>query len=170
MDNWLEHFRRTLDSGADRLLLISEGDSVIPTAAGKWSAKEIIGHLIDSAANNHQRFVRAQFTDDLVFPGYEQDAWVGVQRYIDEPWQQLVQLWRHYNLHLVHLMSVMPEAVRTKLRAKHNLQQLAWRTVDESEPVTLEYFMRDYVEHLEHHLDQIFDAPASHSEGKGLSN
>ena len=169
MDNWLEDFRRTLDSAVEQLLLISEAESAVAKAAGKWSAKEIIGHLIDSASHNHQRFVRAQFKDDLVFPGYEQEEWVRVQRYNDEPWQRLVQLWWHYNSHILHVMSTVPVPTRTKLRAKHNLHQLAWKPVDEREPVTLEYFMRDYVDHLQHHLRQIFDAPASHSGGNELS-
>ena len=170
MNDWLEDFRQTIERSAERLLLMYEAQSEATCAEGKWSSKEIIGHLIDSAANNHQRFVRAQLTDDLVFAGYEQDEWVRVQRYNDERWPHLVQLWRHYNLHLVHLMSNVPEQTLTKLRTRHNLHQLAWRTVEESEPVTLEYFMRDYVQHLQHHLDQIFDAPASYSEGNGLSN
>jgi hypothetical protein len=157
MDRWLEEYRRTIEDAADRLSLISEAESMVARQSGAWSPKEIVGHLIDSAANNHQRFVRAQFTDELIFPGYEQDAWVRVQHYKDEPWPQLVQLWRHYNLHLWHLMSAVPNETRAKLRARHNLHQLAWQTVPESEPVTLEYFMRDYVNHLQHHLSQIFD-------------
>lgn len=63
---------------------IPEAAAAHALAEGQWSPKQIIGHLIDSAANNHQRFVRAQFTDDLVFPGYEQEAWVEVQHYNDE--------------------------------------------------------------------------------------
>jgi hypothetical protein len=127
----------------------------MPRAPGKWSPKEIIGHLIDSAANNHQRFVRAQFTDELVFPGYEQVEWVSTQRYRDRPWSDLVSLWRQYNLHLAHVMSSVPVEIRKKPRTKHNLHQLAWKAVPQSEPVTLEYFMRDYVGHLRNHLDQI---------------
>ena len=170
MLDWIDGFRQTVDRAAAQLLLISEEQSAVARAEGKWSPKEIVGHLIDSAANNHQRFVRAQFTDDLVFPGYQQDDWVRVQRYNDEAWSQLVQLWRHYNLHLLHLMSNVPEQTLTKPRTRHNLHQLAWRTVSESETVTLEYFIRDYIQHLQHHLAQIFDAAASHSERNGLSN
>lgn len=160
MDNWLEDFRRTIESGAERLSVISEAQARVSPSEGKWSPKEIIGHLIDSAANNHQRFVRGQFTDDLVFPGYEQEAWVKVQRYNDEPWLLLVQFWRLYNLHLLHVMANMPDALRTKLRHPHSLETIAWKTVSEAEPVTLEYFMRDYVAHLQHHLDQIFAFPS----------
>ena len=155
MNDWIEEFRQTIDQANGRLLLISEAQSEIAPAPDKWSAKEIIGHLIDSAANNHLRFVRAQFTDELIFPGYEQDKWVHVQTYNDRPWVQLLELWRQYNLHLAHVMSAIPEETRTKSRARHNLHQLAWQPIAESVPVTLEYFMRDYVGHLQHHLDQI---------------
>ncbi|HXM36862.1 MAG TPA: DinB family protein [Pyrinomonadaceae bacterium] len=160
MNDWIEAFHQTIDHASEQLLQISEEQSEIPRATGKWSPKEIVGHLIDSAANNHQRFVRAQFTDELVFPAYEQVDWVRVQRYQDRSWAQLVELWRHYNLHLAHVMSSIPEETRTTSRARHNLHQLAWQTVDQNEPVTLEYFMRDYVGHLQHHLDQIL-APGS---------
>jgi DinB superfamily len=156
MTDWLEEFRRTIESTSERLLPIPDSRAGTPPAPGKWSPKEIVGHLIDSAAHNHQRFVRGQFTDDLVFPGYDQELWVQTQRYCDEPWSQLVQLWRLYNLHLLHVMSLVPDAASTKLRQSHNLNDIAWQTVATSEPVTLEYFMRDYVNHLQHHLDQIF--------------
>jgi hypothetical protein len=111
--------------------------------------------LIDSAANNHQRFVTAQFGDELVFPGYDQEGWVSVQRYNEEPWLQLVQLWKIYNLHLLHFISFMPEATLTKLRTKHSLTQIAWRTVDENESVTLAYLIQDYIAHFKNHLRQI---------------
>lgn len=156
MSDWLDKFRQTIDDAAEQLLLIPEANSATAPREGKWSPKEIIGHLIDSAAHNHQRFVRAQFSDDLVFPGYEQEEWVAVQRYNDEPWSQLVQLWRHYNLHLAHVMSNIPADVRMKPRAHHSLDRIAWQTVSTSEPITLEYFMQDYVGHLQHHLNQIF--------------
>src|SRR5467141_156237 len=91
MDEFLNAFRQTIELGTARLLEIPEQQSAIPRSEDKWSPKEIIGHLIDSAANNHQRFVRAQFSDELVFQGYEQADWVRVQRYIDEPWHQLIQ-------------------------------------------------------------------------------
>ena len=154
--DWLDKFRQTIDDAVEQLRLIPETNSAVPRTDGKWSPKQIIGHLIDSAAHNHQRFVRAQFSDDLVFPGYEQEVWVEVQRYNDEPWSQLVQLWRYYNLHLAHVMSNIPVDLRTKPRARHNLDRIAWQTVSTSEPVTLEYFMQDYVGHLQHHLKQIF--------------
>ena len=123
-------------------------------APGKWSIKEIVGHLIDSACNNHQRFVRAQWTTDLVFPGYEQDLWVTSQRYVDAPWPELVVFWREYNLHLARVMAAIPAHDRERPRHPHNLDQIA-TPVPPDQPATLDYFMRDYVEHLKHHLRQI---------------
>src|SRR3954470_3626060 len=119
MKEAIEDFRRTVEESSERLLLISEEESARAVAPGKWSPKEIIGHLIDSASNNHQRFVRAQFKDDLSFPGYEQEAWVSVQQYASEPWPQLIALWKNFNLHLAHLMSHVPEDVLRKPRAEH---------------------------------------------------
>ena len=146
-----------LDAARPRMLALDESGVVRPSIEGKWSRKEILGHLIDSAANNHQRFVRSQFSDDLIFMGYKQDDWVRVQNYIDEPWTQLVQLWRHYNLHLLHVMAAVPEATRTQLRRRHNLDQVAWETVSQDEPTSLDFFMRDYIGHLQHHLQQVWE-------------
>ena len=155
MEDFLEDFRQTLAASSARLLEIPADQSQRPRAEGKWSPREIIGHLIDSASNNHQRFVRAQFTDDLVFAGYEQEGWVRVQDYQNEDWTDLVQLWRLFNQHLLHLISLIPEETRLKLRYKHNLHQIASDSLSESEPVTLDWFIRDYLEHMKKHLSQI---------------
>jgi hypothetical protein len=111
-----------------------------------WSRKEILGHLIDSASNNHQRFVRAQISPPLSFPGYEQEAWVRTQDYAGRPWSELVLLWHGYNRHLVHVMSRIPSA------AFANECVCPGRP---DEPATLGDHMTDYVDHLEHHLGQI---------------
>jgi hypothetical protein len=152
---FLRDFEETIRAAAVRLQEISAEDSAKRTN-GEWSRREILGHLIDSAANNHQRFVRAQFKDDLVFPGYEQEQWVSSQQYNDEPWPDLIELWRAYNLHLVHVVSRVPENVLTQQRDKHSLDQIAFNTVEQSAPATLEYLIRDYLDHLKHHLDQIW--------------
>ena len=122
---------------------------------GKWSPKEIIGHLIDSASNNHQRFVRAQWQEDLVFPGYSQDRWVASQRYQDAPWEELLDLFESFNRQLVRVMAAIPADVRERPRTRHNFHRIAFRTLPETEPATLNYLMQDYVAHLEHHLRQI---------------
>ncbi len=151
---FLDDFRRTVDRAAERLLAFSDADAGRSPAPGKWSKKEIIGHLIDSAANNHGRFVRAQLQEELVFLGYDQDAWVRLQRYQDRPWNDLVRLWQSYNHHIALVMeSADPQAVM-RPRSSHNLHELAWRPVPPTEAATLDYFMRDYVAHLEHHVRQ----------------
>lgn len=156
MEALLKDFRQIVETFSQRLLLMSEEESEAPRAPGKWSPKQIIGHLIDSASNNHNRFVQAQFNDDLTFAGYDQEAWVRVQDYAREEWTPLVELWKYYNLHLLHVMAVVPEASLTRARQRHNLDQIAWKGVSRDEPVTLLYFMRDYVAHLKNHLNQIF--------------
>jgi hypothetical protein len=149
------HLREAIGSVTPRLLALSEAEASRRPAPGKWSPKQVIGHLIDSASNNHQRFVRAGFTEDLVFPGYQQEAWVEAQRYGSAPWAELVGLWSNFNLHLARVIEATPVEVRQRPRARHNLHELAWKAVPQNEPATLEYFMRDYVDHLEHHIAQI---------------
>ncbi len=146
--------RETVESAAPRLSAMPEAQASRPSAPGKWSAKEVIGHLIDSVSHNHQRFVRARFTDHLDFVGYEQDRWVAEQRYRDEPWAELVGLWRLFNLHLARVIEGTPPGVGDRPRVRHNLDEIAWKPVPRDRPVTLDDFMDDYVEHLKHHLKQ----------------
>jgi len=155
MNDWLEDFRQTIDSASQDLMLIDEAKSEQPRAEDHWSSKQIIGHLIDSAANNHARFVVGQLKDDLVFTGYDQSGWVRTNHYQERPWSDLIQLWRSYNLHLHHLMTHADRAKLTTPCTLHTLQEIAFKTVPKAEPVTLEYLMKDYVDHLKHHLAQI---------------
>lgn len=164
MQEFLVDFRETISRATASFELISEEQSQISRAESKWSPREILGHLIDSAANNHSRFVRAQLTEDLVFDGYAQTEWVTLQRYQEEPWSELVQLWRSYNRHILHIIAATPEEQRNKLRAKHNLHQIASELLKEDEPVTLDWFIRDYLDHMKKHLAQIFESvPRSES-------
>ncbi|HZP33216.1 MAG TPA: DinB family protein [Candidatus Acidoferrales bacterium] len=127
-----------------KLRTLSEEEVMRSRGTGKWVKKEILGHLIDSAVNNHQRFVRAQLSGRLVWPGYEQDRWVAVQKYRERSWAEIVILWEQLNRHLAHVMANVPaERLGTKC------------VIGEGEPVTLEWLMSDYVRHLRHHLDQI---------------
>ena len=152
----LEDFRRTIETTAVRLHALEDAEVRSTRGVDSWTPKEIVGHLIDSASNNHGRFVRAQFTDDLVFSGYEQEEWVSAQRYNEESWPQLVELWKHYNLHLLHVMAAAPEEKLRQPRTRHTLDRIAWQMVDAAQPATLEYLMLDYIGHLKNHLRQIF--------------
>jgi hypothetical protein len=147
---------QVVESAFSRLSAISESASQRQTIPGAWTPKEILGHLIDSAANNHQRFVRAQFSDNLVFPGYDQEQWVKAQHCDQEVWRDLIHLWRSYNLHLAHVVANIPENALKDLRAQHSLDRIAWRLVPANAPTNLEYLVRDYIGHMQEHLEQIF--------------
>ena len=155
MSDWLKDFQQTIDSASEQLMQIDEARSEQPRAEDHWSSKQIIGHLIDSAANNHARFVVGQLKDDLVFPGYDQDGWVRTNHYQERAWSDLIQLWRSYNLHLHHLMTHADETKLSTPCTLHTLQEIAFKTVPKAESVTLEYLMKDYVDHMKHHLGQI---------------
>jgi hypothetical protein len=144
MKNALKEFESLLAGALPRLLSISDHESSDRPVPDKWSKKEVLGHLIDSASNNHQRFVRAQLSSEIRLPGYEQEAWVRTQAYQFESWDYLVQLWKFYNLHLLHVAAAIPES---------RLNSLCF--IGENEPVTLEFLFTDYLQHLRHHLEQI---------------
>jgi hypothetical protein len=155
MSGYVTELRRAIKEYSPLLERMSDGETRKRPRPGKWCPREIIGHLIDSASNNHQRFVRAQFQDDLVFPGYAQDAWVSAQKYREAPWAELLDLWRSFNLHIARVMEAAPQEQRARARMRHNLDELAWKPVPRDAPATLDYFMADYVAHLKHHLNQI---------------
>ena len=90
-----------------------------------------------------------------MFPGYEQDGWVAAQRYQDAPWPELVVLWREFNLHIARVMAAVPPEIRFRETRQHNFYEIASHGVPAGEPTTLDYFMSDYVWHLQHHLRQI---------------
>lgn len=121
----------------------------------KWSAKQILGHLIDSACNNHRRFVLAQDREDMQFDSYEQQHWVSVQRYAQESWDDLLALWKAYNQHLAWVIEGIDERELERPRTAHSLDQIAWKVQRKDEPVTLAFLTHDYVDHMENHLRQI---------------
>ena len=84
------------------------------SAPGKWSRKQILGHLIDSAANNNQRFVRTLIETPLSIPAYEQNLWVSLQAYQEHDWQLMVDLWSAYNRHIAHVIGRIPESQMTR--------------------------------------------------------
>jgi hypothetical protein len=113
-------------------------------APSAWSPREELGHLLDSAANNHQRIVRAQSEDKLAFPGYEQNRWVAINRYQHRDWKELIEVWQALNRQLLAAAESVPEAAWS-----HTL------TVAASQPMTLEFVFDDYVSHMFHHLQHI---------------
>ena len=129
---------------------VTEEESQAPILSGGWSRKQLLGHLIDSASNNHQRFVRAALQDSLEFPGYDQDGWQDVQAAQDVPWETLLALWVNYNRYLAHIITHLPAA---KLDVPCRIAS--------NQPVTLRFLAADYLSHLVHHLEQIDSRAAS---------
>lgn len=156
MNDLSQELHLIVRDAAARLLAVGDVRQQTAASDGQWSPRQILGHLVDSAANNHQRFVRAQFTNDLVFPGYDQEQWIVVQHYQDEDWAALVQLWKSYNDHLAHVIAHIPADVLQQPRLPHSLDRIAWQTVKTDQPATLDYLIRDYIGHLDDHLKQIF--------------
>jgi hypothetical protein len=133
-----------IDAAEPRLLEVSALESTKPVLPGGWSRKQVIGHLIDSASNNHQRFVRAALQPSLNFPGYDQDGNVRVQAVQEADWSLLITLWAAYNRYLAHVIARLPDSkLETVCRIGSN------------EPVTLGFLATDYLTHLLHHLRQI---------------
>ena len=124
---------------------IDEQNFSTKPAPGKWSKKEIIGHLIDSATNNHHRFVRGQF-ENIPTVTYEQNNWNESNYYDKIDSSQIISLWTAYNKHLLEIMKHIP---KDKLTNKVNSFG--------DDIYTIEYLMDDYVRHLEHHLKQVVD-------------
>jgi len=118
--------------------------SDIPTEKEPWTLKDMVGHLIDSASNNHQRFVRLQIEDDLHFPGYDAETWKTVSAVKSLDYLFLVQLWKQYNRYLMHLIRNMDPACFGH----------CWITDDGK--LTLEFLVTDYFAHLKWH-EALFD-------------
>jgi hypothetical protein len=136
-----------LETTPARLSAISDEDAARRSGPGRWAPKEILGHLIDSAGNNHQRFVRGQISASVADPGYDQEEWVAAQHYLTAPWPDLIALWTALNRHLLHVMrNVRESALETPIAIREN------------PAVPLSHVMIDYVRHLEHHLAQILSA------------
>ncbi len=139
-----EKLLAVVDAAEPRLRQISTQESSKPILPGGWSRKQVLGHLIDSASNNHQRFVRASLQPSLDFPTYDQEGNVRVQSPQDADWLLLVSLWAAYNRYLAHILSRLPASkLGTPIR-------LGGR-----EPMTLEFVATDYLTHMVHHLSQI---------------
>ncbi len=131
---------RVIDEWTDRLASLSER-AAMEVVGSRWTRKEVLGHLIDSAANNHHRFVRLQQGDLEGFPGYEQDAWVAAGNYNRNAWRNIVGLWNLYNRQLAIVIE----------NADQSCEGNRWKEKD----VDFRFLVEDYVAHMLHHLRQI---------------
>ncbi len=139
----IERLQFLCDTIPHLLYEIDENNFSLKPAPGKWSKKEIIGHLIDSATNNHHRFVRGQF-EDIPRVAYDQNKWNESNYYDKIDRTQIISFWTAYNKQLVELMKHIS---KEKLGNKVNTFG--------DEIYTIDYLIDDYVRHLEHHLKQV---------------
>lgn len=144
MQHLINELTGTVERRSALLKDLPESEFSARPAPGKWSKKEIIGHLVDSAQNNIQRFVRAQHEMQPVHILYRQDDWVRLQNYQDYPSAGLLQIWVLLNRHLAHIWKQMA--------AQDWARTCRMGAVEALETWTLEMLAEDYVRHLKHHL------------------
>ncbi len=140
-----EELRAIVAGVGQRLRALDDPKISIRPRKDKWARKEVLGHLIDSACNNQQKFVRMMQQPHLDFPGYRQDDWVDLQNWAAANWNDLILLWESYNRHIAYLIENVDEKFLDNTV-----------TIEGAGPFTLEFIMPDYVEHLKHHVKQIF--------------
>lgn len=133
---------RALIDQLPRRLASLPGDQVQHKSSSlKWSLKEELGHLLDSAANNHQRVVRAQLENKPAMPSYDGDEWVRLHRYQDRDWLSLIQIWVALNRQLLVAAEAVPDSAWTRPL-----------TIADSAPLTLKFVLDDYIDHMLQHL------------------
>jgi hypothetical protein len=136
--------RQLLQVVPTRLAKLSNETVEHKPSPSAWSPKEELGHLIDSAANNHQRIVRARFEDNLAMPGYEQNRWVSAHAYQRRDWTELIDTWQAFNRQVLFAAETVPDAAWSRTL-----------TIAGSQPVTLQFVLDDYAAHMLHHLKHI---------------
>ena len=140
-----QRLRDAIETAKPKLLAIKESHAAEKPYPDKWSIKEILGHLVDSASTNHQRIVRMQEVANIGTFVYEQMHWVNSQHYRSEGWSDLINVWYFYNRHLAHVIEhIDPKTLSNEC------------DMDYGQPKTLQFVAEDYVKHLQHHLGQIF--------------
>jgi hypothetical protein len=137
----LRDLLRTVPTRLERLS--KEQVETKPTPSS-WSSKEELGHLLDSAANNHQRIVRAQLETNPAMPGYEQNRWVAIHAYQSRDWKELIDTWQALNRQLLMAAQAVPDSGWSRTL-----------TINGSEPLTLKFVFQDYIAHMLHHLMHI---------------
>ena len=139
-----QNFREELDSIYAALAALPPELADTPWRDGGWTRKQIVGHMLDSATNNRQRFVRASIHGSFTGPDYAQDGWVAAHGYASQPWTTLLHWWEVEHEILAALVDHIPEERLSVLY-----------TVGENDPVTLRFLIEDYPRHQHWHLAQL---------------
>lgn len=147
-----EKFRTELDEVHKALFALPAELADVPWREGGWTRKQIVGHMLDSAANNRQRFVRAAADGGYSGPKYAQDAWVAAHGYAHQHWDTLVGWWEAEHEILIAVVDQIPE---------HRLEALCM--IGEDAPVTLRFLIEDYLSHQRWHVKQLTAAVAAAS-------
>jgi len=145
-----QHFRAELDIIHTALVALPQGLADTPWRDGGWTRKQIVGHLLDSATNNRQRFVRASTDGEFTGPNYSQDGWVAAHGYAAQPWETLLNWWEVEHEILAAVVDCIPEE---RLDASC--------TVGDDAPVTLRFLIEDYLTHQHWHLAQLTTSVAA---------
>jgi hypothetical protein len=140
----LKHLRALINEVPPKLSKLPLSQVELKPSPVKWSPKEELGHLLDSAANNHQRIVRTQLEDEPKMPGYDGNAWVELHKYQRRNWQEMIDLWRNLNRQLLVAAEAVPDASWSRTC-----------TIADSLPLTLKFVFEDYIDHMVHHLKHI---------------
>lgn len=153
-----QKLRAAVEAAIPRLRAIGDDTSARKPDGGGWSARQELGHLIDSAANNHRRVVLGRLQRTLTFDGYDGDGWVEAHAYQDRGWDDLITLWAGMNRHLAGAVGLVPEADFTHQHQTHSLGTIGSRKYEPGAPATMADLVDDYIDHLHHHLEHILGA------------
>ena len=145
MKNVVNELRSIVTEFADRLNTIAPEELAVKTNPKKWSRKEVIGHLIDSAQNNLRRFVVGQY-DQTANIIYDQDFWVRANDYQSMKAEEIILLWKLLNERIcVVLTNMSDDALKREVNTGKHIPELH----------SLEWLAADYVKHMKHHLNQV---------------
>jgi len=155
MKEFLNQIENELINTCEKLNTIDNNTASKIAAPGKWSIKEILGHLIDSAFNNQRRFILMHSQENLIFDGYDQDEWVRLSGYQKRDFLEIVNLWKSLNLHIINVLQNFNSSFWDKEYKRHGLEKSYWKVTPMTEPGMPSLFAKDYFAHMRHHLKQI---------------
>ncbi|WP_428740253.1 DinB family protein [Tenacibaculum sp.] len=147
MKQTIYKLEQLLKSGAEYISNSLESDLTYKSNPKKWSKKEILGHLIDSGINNLQRFTEIQFDNKPYrIRKYNQDRLVKANDYQNSETKEILEFWKSINNRILYVIKQQTE------------ETLAFKIELEKEDFSdLRFLMNDYVDHMEHHLNQIMN-------------
>ena len=145
MNKLISEIRQIIDEFTIRITGIPDFEFSAKTTPGKWSRKEVLGHLTDSAQNNLRRFICGQYESSPRIV-YDEDFWVNANNYGRAEKQTVIEGWRQANESICRVLSSM---------AQENYDKTCNTGKDAVQLRTLEWLAADYVKHMKHHLNQI---------------